>query len=188
MYHYFMENDTYKYIDVLQKLVSSYNKSPNESLGNVTPESVTKTNEDEIRYLQYLVRQKRAKTQSPSTRRKPFFKFKIGDFVRISHLKKPFDKGYQENWAVEHFKISNRFRRDNQDIYELVDLLGDPVKGTFYKFELQKINKSDDEIYKIEKILKRRHLRGRQSEVLIKWKGWPTKFNSWVPKSTIEKI
>ena len=41
IYHYFMENDTYKYIDVLQKLVSSYNRSPNESLGNVTPESGT---------------------------------------------------------------------------------------------------------------------------------------------------
>jgi hypothetical protein len=42
----------------------------------------------------------------------------------------------------------------------------------------KKINKSDDEIYKMEKILKWRHLRGRQPEVLIKWKGWPTKFNS----------
>ena len=37
-----MENDTYKYIDVLRKLVSSYNRSPNESLGNVTPESAIK--------------------------------------------------------------------------------------------------------------------------------------------------
>jgi hypothetical protein len=133
-----MENDTYKYIGVLRKLVSSYNRSPNESLGNVTPESATKANEDEIRYLQYLVRQKRAKTQSSSARRKPFFKFKIGDFARILHLKKPFDKGYQENWTLGHFKISNRFRKYNQNIYELVALLGDPVKGTFYKFELQK--------------------------------------------------
>ena len=40
-YHYFMENDTYKYIDVLQKLVSSYNRSSTESLGHVTSKSGT---------------------------------------------------------------------------------------------------------------------------------------------------
>lgn len=116
------------------------------------------------------------------------FKFKIGDFVRISHLKKTFEKGYQEKWTTEHFKISSRLRRDNQNIYELIDLLGDPVKGTFYKYELQKIDEPDNNIYKVDKILKERHVRGRQPEVLIKWMGWPKKINSWVAKATIKKI
>lgn len=191
IYHYFMENETYRYIDVLQKLVSSYIHAPHESLGYATPASVTKANEDEIRYIQYIVRQKTTNMENKtkvSKRRKPLFKFKIGDFVRISHLKKTIEKGYQEKWTTEHFKISSRFRRDNQNIYELIDLLGDPVKGTFYKYELQKIDEPDNNIYKVDKILKERHVRGRQPEVLIKWMGWPKKFNSWVPKATIKKI
>ena len=56
IYAYFMEKQTYRYIDVLQDLVKSYNDTPHSSLGGVTPSSVTKRNEDEIRYLQYLSR------------------------------------------------------------------------------------------------------------------------------------
>jgi len=59
-----MEKQTYRYIDVLQDIVHSYNNTPHQSLGGVTPASVTKQNEDEIRYIQYLVRKKRK--QPPS--------------------------------------------------------------------------------------------------------------------------
>lgn len=54
-----MQNQTYKCIDVLQDMVNSYNNTPHQSLGGATPASVTKQNEDEIRYVQYLVRKKR---------------------------------------------------------------------------------------------------------------------------------
>ena len=51
-------------------------------------------------------------------------------------------------------------------------------KAHFYDTEVQKVIKMDD-IYKIEKILKTRR-RGRVKEYLVKWKGYPDKFNSWV--------
>lgn len=63
IYSYFMENQTYKYINVLQDLVDNYNNTPHQSLVGATPNSVTKQNEDEIRYVQYLVRKKGDKNQ-----------------------------------------------------------------------------------------------------------------------------
>lgn len=56
-----MEKETYKYIDVLQKIVDSYNHTPHKSLGEVTPASVNKNNEDESRFIQYRVRKSKHK-------------------------------------------------------------------------------------------------------------------------------
>ncbi|CAG2232029.1 unnamed protein product [Mytilus edulis] len=188
IYSYFMENQTSKYIDVLQKLVNSYNNTPHQSLGGATPASVTKINEDEIRYIQYLVR-KKAKSIEVIKRKKKkqVYKFKIGDIVRISQLKRVFEKGYQENWTLEYFKVSKRFKRENQDIYKLKDTLNDDVKGSFYRYEVQKIDQSQKKLYKIETILKTRKVVGKE-QVLVKWLGWPSKFNSWILKKSIKDI
>jgi hypothetical protein len=59
------------------------------------------------------------------------------------------------------------------------------LKGTFYDKELQKIIKQDD-VYEVEKILKKRG-RGNNVQYLVKWLGYPNKFNSWVPASQIKK-
>lgn len=196
-----MENNTYKYIDVLQKIVHSYNNTSHQSLGGSTPASVIKDNEDEIRYIQYLVRQKRSKnvmtkkeikmtTSKKSSKKKKriFYKFKVGDLVRISHLKRVFEKGYQEKWTLEYFKISKRFKREDKDIYKITDILGDPIKGTFYRNELQKIEQSDNDLYKVEKIIKKRKIARNETEVLVKWVGWPSKFNSWVNENTLKDV
>ena len=42
-------------------------------------------------------------------------------------------------------------------------------------------------VYKIEEILKRRKRHG-VPEVLVKWKGWPVKFNSWITESDLQDI
>ena len=131
-----MEKQTYRYIDVLDDIVKSYNNTPHESLGGRTPTSVNKHNEDEIRYIQYLVRNKQKKQHTikkKEKRKKPFYKFQVGDRVRVSQIKRVFEKGYQENWTLEYFTITRRFKRDNLDIYTLEDTLGDKIKGTFYR-------------------------------------------------------
>ena len=184
-----MEKQTYKYIDVLQIIVDSYNNTPHQSLGGSTPSSVTKNNEDENRFIQYCVRKTKHKELLNKKRKKrTFYKFKIGDFVRISHLKRVFEKGYQEEWTMEFFKISKRYKRGKQDVYLLIDILGDPIRGTFYKYELHKIDKADIELYMVDKIIKERKMKGKQPEVLVKWLGWPSKFNSWIPKNDVKDI
>lgn len=41
-------------------------------------------------------------------------------------------------------------------------------------------------MYRVEKVLKKRK-RGNSKEVYVKWDGWPSKFNSWIPESSLEK-
>ena len=105
-----------------------------------------------------------------SENRKPAFK--VGDRVRISKYKrKTFDKGYTPNWTEEVF-IIDETQWINPITYKIKDLNGEPIKGTFYREELQK---TDQEVYRIEKFIRK-----TKDKALVKWKGYPDQFNSWV--------
>ena len=56
--------------------------------------------------------------------------------------------------------------------------MGEGLDGIFYEQELQKV-KITDEVYIIEKVLKTKKVKGK-TEYLVKWRGFPDKFNSWV--------
>ena len=103
--------------------------------------------------------------------------------VRVSKVKGQFEKGYLPNWSREHFLVE-KTNSGPKSVYKLKDKGDEEVKGTWYPEEVQPIAKNQ---YMIEQILKHRK-RGRKSEVLVKWMGWPAKFNSWIPESDLEKI
>ena len=52
--------------------------------------------------------------------------------------------------------------------------MGEEVKGSFYEQELQK---AKQQTYRIEKIIKKDD---KNKLALVKWSGYPSKFNSWV--------
>ena len=59
------------------------------------------------------------------------------------------------------------------------------IKGTFYEAELQLVDYSAQGSFEIEKVIKKRGC-GKKEEVLVKWKGWPEKFNSWILASDLQ--
>ena len=62
----------------------------------------------------------------------------MDDTVRKSKYKrKTFDKGYTPNWTEEVF-IIDKIQSTNPITYKICDQEGEPIKGTFYKEELQK--------------------------------------------------
>ena len=69
--------------------------------------------------------------------------------------------------------------------YHLCSLDGEDIKGTFYEAELQLVDYSAQGSFEIEKVIKNRG-RGKKEEVLVKWKGWPEKFNSWILTSDLQ--
>ena len=103
--------------------------------------------------------------------------FTVGDRVRISVKKKLFDKGATANWSEEIFQVRNVRMDTDPIVYELEDLTGEDVEGTFYKEQLQK---TQQEIYRVDRVLRK-----RGNEVLVKWSGYSDKFNSWMPARSI---
>ena len=115
------------------------------------------------------------------------YKYNIEDWVRLSYLKQPFDRDYQQKWSAELFKIASRKMRQGQPVYTVTDYAGDEVTGTFYEPEIQSVLVKDNAIYKIDKILRKRKRKGK-TEYLVHWLGWPKKYDSWVSTNDIESI
>lgn len=136
MYRYFMKNRTYRYVEILQKLVESYNNRPHRSLGGLSPGSVNEDNADETRYLTYLSDRKRNKKSNNN-----------------NTTKTPIQRDYQQKWSSEYFKVDKHYLRGNVAVYKLKDLKNEPMQGTFYHFELQKIKATEDVLYRIEKVI-----------------------------------
>ena len=63
--------------------------------------------------------------------------FKVGDRVRISKFKNMFAKGYTPNWSREIF-IVNKINDTAPYTYNIKDLYGEKIIGSFYDRELQK--------------------------------------------------
>jgi hypothetical protein len=173
MWKYFTHNNTYKYTDILQDMVYSYNHSYHRTIGR-TPASVTKQDEPAIRARMY------GPELGPS---KP--SLTVGTKVRIAKARHVFTKGYLANWTTEIFTISQAIAT-RPPTYRLHDYSGELIDGAFYEEELQRIIKNND-VYKIEKILKTRQRRGKK-EYFVKWLDYPDKFNYWVAAKDMSSI
>jgi hypothetical protein len=164
MYRYFTAKHTNRWIDVLQSLIDSYNKSFHRTIG-MAPNDVTPENAREVAERMY----------PPKV--VPKFKFQLGDTVRITIYKHIFVKGYIQNWSEEVYTISER-HVSNPPTYSIKDLAGEEIKGRFYEQELQSVVKSREDEYIVEKVLKTRKRNGLL-EHYVKWRGYADKFNSW---------
>ena len=173
LFRMFSANNNTIYFDKLDELVDQYNHRFHSSIRMTPAEASKQQNEKKVfaNLFGDLIYAKRGRA-----------KFKVGDKVRISKFKrKIFDKGFTPNWTEEIFVV-DEILNTNPLTYKLVDLLGEKITGSFYESELQKTNQN---IFRIEKVIRRDQ---KKKKALVKWKGYPDKFNSWVPLSDAEKI
>lgn len=172
MYRYFTSVNTLSYVPVLQSLVKGYNVSYHRSIG-----MVPKKNEREVWNRLY------DKRTTNSTKRKGYarVKFVVGDRVRLNKKSK---KGYLEKlpgWTEEVFAIS-RVIPGLVTTYKIKEIDDTPIGGTFYAHDLQKVTVPDDDLFRIEKVVKR-----EGDKLLVRWKGWPDKYDSWIEKKDVKK-
>nr|DAC81296.1 TPA_asm: integrase [Ladona dragonfly adintovirus] len=173
MYKYFTFANTFTYIDVLQKLLKSYNDSVHSSTG-IQPSKVTIANS-------FRVAKKLSFTKKKNTK----FQYTVGDFVRISKERLPFQKGYTKNFSEEIFRVNSRRMGNAMPTYRLEDLNGDVIKGSFYEPELVRVKLP--QMFTVEKILRRRG-KGRNLEYFVKWLGYDENFNSWVRAASVRRL
>ena len=67
--------------------------------------------------------------------------------------------------------------------YKIEELDGTLLKVTFYEQDLQKVNMSKDDLSRVDKVMKR-----KGNKVLVRWKGWPDKYDSWIDKKDVKKL
>ena len=179
---------TYKmsnhYTDHLQDFADNYNGSYHRTIG-MAPKTVTKSKETELWWRMYW-HKKQNLTGKAKVIRKPF-RFKLGDHVRITYIRNPFTREYDEKWTGEIFKISQRILRGGLPVYRIKDFNDDEIKGTFYQSELQKTSIKDDDMWKVETIIKSRG-KGQNKQYFVKWLHWPKKFNSWISARDVNNL
>ena len=177
--HYMTYKQTFKYIDHLQDFVDSYNSSKHGSIG-MSPQDVSKETAVEVWKNLYW-------PTSAKYTPKQYFTYEVGDYVRLSYLRRTFQREYDQKWTGEIFKISRRYMRGGLAIYVIEDFNGNGIHGTFYQRELQRVTIKDDHLWKIDKILKQRK-KNKKIEYLVRWLYWPASFDSWVDSKDIVDI
>ena len=149
------------YYDVLDDIVKKYNN---------TWHSTIKMKPIDVKDNTYINTDKKINNKDP--------KFKVGDRVRISKYKNVFAKGYVPNWSEEVFVV-NKIKNTVPWTYEINDLKGEKIIGSFYEKELQKMSQEE---FRIEKVIKR-----KGDKMYVKWKGYDNSFNTWIDKKDLIK-
>ena len=174
IWRYFTKNNTSRYVSALPSIVSSYNRNFHRSIG-MSPSQVNSRNQEEVWNRLYG-------GSSPVTSKKDKT-LKVGDIVRISQTRMKFKKGYLPGWSTETFVVTDVLKT-SPITYHLRDEAGEDIDGAFYSQEIQRVKApAADKVYNIERVLKR-----KGGEVLVRWQGYPEKYDSWIKsKSVVSK-
>lgn len=159
LYRQFSERGKYKWIDILDEIIFTYNNRKHRTIGLKPSDVKPNTRLDVFKNLKIFGKRR----------------YKVGDIVRISKFKGVFDRGFTSSWSSELFKIV-KVQITNPATYILEDLKGQPVAGGFYEQELQKTKYPD--IYLVEKVLRR-----KGNKVYVKWLGIDER--SWINKDNV---
>ena len=101
IFRYLTHKNSFQYLENLQAFADSYNKTIHRTI-DMAPNQVNNENEEDVRLSTYY---SQAYNYKPSQ-----FKYKPGDRVRITYLRNPFSREYDQRWTGEVFSVSTRFR------------------------------------------------------------------------------
>jgi IS30 family transposase len=170
---YFTHTGKKVWHNVLQSIVTAYNKSGHSSLQNVCPADINFKSEMDIWQKQ--------QQQQPSQKQDDI---SLLDYVRISRVRGPFIKNFDQNWSDEVFRVIGVDKKQAPTMYILEDLQNNAIHGKFYKPELQSIGANPPDIYRIEKIIKSQGV-GKHKQYYVKWVGYDSSHNSWISASNV---
>lgn len=171
LWRYFTKTNATRYMDVLPDIVYTYNRSLHRSIQRPPIEVNAKNQED--------VWQSLYGDSGDNDKKK---KLKVGDRVRISKARRVFKKGYLPSWTLELFTVE-AVLRTTPTTYTIKDDHDEVLKGTFYDQELQKVGEKDQ--YDIEAVLDQRLDKKGKREYLVKWVGYDSSFNQWIPHQAL---
>ena len=172
IYRYFTYTGKRRYLEILPEIIAAYNATPHGST-KVAPNDVTDENREKI-WLRLNMPTSLPKLPTLASQ----------DHVRITKKRMAFERGYTPNWSYEIFIVTDVL--PTQPVtYAIKDLLDENIKGTFYEQELQRVRKPTN--FKVERVLKSRG-KGRKKEHLVRYLGYPEKFDQWITHSQFTSL
>ncbi|GFY21083.1 uncharacterized transposon-derived protein F54H12.3 [Trichonephila clavipes] len=136
LYRAFTYRNSFKYYDILPELVHSYKHSIHRAHG-FEPTKLTTDDEPELYKRLY------------HSNVDPQFSFTAGDIVRLSKA----HKSYLPGWTEETIRIYKRYPTIHPT-YTIQDFNSKEIEGRFYSEELLTIDKSTNDYWAIEKIIR----------------------------------
>jgi len=183
IYKYLTENETVRYIDVLPRLVLTYNKRGHRTLKNMSPKEADKIeNEDDVQAIFH------EKFYEIGKHRRAKLPFRVGDMVRIKTDPKKItssSRAYAIQFQGEFFRIVRINRTLPIALYYLKSLdTGELIEGGFYANELQR---QRGDVWKIEKVIREKTVRGKK-KLFVKWRYFGDQWNEWIDEDQLRPV
>ena len=184
IFKYLTDNEETRYVDVLNRLVGTYNKRKHRTLKGLSPDEADRPeNERQVQathHARYAEIQRRAPKKD--------FKFQVGDIVRLKILPRKLgreSRAYAQQFKGEYFKVYEINRTFPVPLYKIQSLDTDEkIAGGLYANELVR---QRGEVYKVERVIRRRTVRG-QREIFVKWEHFGPRHNSWIPAANVARV
>lgn len=127
LFRAFSHYNNHKWIDIVDKIADSLNKSVSKNLKMRPIDIVTKS---DMRKAFINLHSKKVGIPAPES------DLKVGDQLRISHLRKVFAKSYLQGFTEERFTITKIVKREGQNLYQVQgEKDKEPIEGRMYKIE-----------------------------------------------------
>ncbi len=175
IYKYIEHTQNMRFVDVLQRLVKTYNTKRHSTI-KMTPTDAE--NSENLALLRKNVSEYYTKATRGGTNKTIF---KIGDDVRIMANRGRFGRSYDHTFTEEVFKVGDINTKMPKPQYTITDWYGgEKVQGTFYGSELQKVR---GDVFKAD-VLKERKKKGVK-EVFVHWAGTNSSRDEWIPEKDL---
>lgn len=171
MFEFFTATGKYRWIREIASLVRKYNNTYHSTIKMTPKEATSKTKHDAV--FENINRMRDARDIK--------VKFEVGDKVRIALSKAKFEKGYTQNWSNEIFTVS-KIVLDQPIVYQIKDIDGEVIDGSFYSQELLK---TAIDTFFIEKVIQSKTIKGVKMS-LVKWKGYAKP--SWIASMHVRDV
>ena len=190
-------NNTKKFTLHIGQIVKTYNLTPHAGLMGLSPNLAHKIKDTDILAdLAHVLYLNKFNNYSPrhvykkqilgpaSVSRQTLIK--VGDFVRIqnSSADQTFSKSYLPARTKEIFQVRKIYSGPPKH-FRLSDLKGDRIDGVFYLQEMVKVTLPNS--FQIERVLDTKKI-NKKLHHLVKFRGWPDKFNEWLPANNVFQI